>query len=127
MSEEDNINALVHFSTRVAACEAHNAMYEQGMETFKEGINQYSDLSVEEFNDKVNGFVVKIFLGKSFNQLNQLINNVVVPPSLNYTALGYVTAVRNQVNFCHQSDIFILNYFPGTLRKLLGIFRNWRT
>lgn len=73
-------------------------MYEKGEEIFKQGINEYSDLSVDEWNEKVNGFMVPLLIGKAVNDLPSLqqLSTVVVPESLNYTALGYVTSVRNQ-------------------------------
>lgn len=94
--EEDRVQAMENFAGRLTTIETHNAMYKEGTESYKQGINEYSDLGVEEMNERVNGFVVLFFVGKSLTE--QQLNSVVVPPSLNYTALGYVTSVRNQVD-----------------------------
>lgn len=45
-------------------------------------------------NDKINGFVMTLPTAKLVSDAEFI--NVTVPSSLNYTALGYVTAVRNQ-------------------------------
>lgn len=63
-------------------------------EKYMQGVNEFSDLSIDDFNDKINGFIVTVVHSKVFTE--QELNNIVIPPSLNYTALGYVTSVRNQ-------------------------------
>jgi hypothetical protein len=80
---------------RLEEVEQHNERFSKGLVTFKEGINEYSDLDVEEFNEKINGFMVTMLSPKFFT--GHQLNDVVAPLNLNYTQLGYVTSVRNQV------------------------------
>lgn len=89
--------AFQNFATRVDQIEGHNNKLANNETTYKQGINEYSDISVDKFNDDINGFITTVVSARAFNP--QDYSNVVIPASLNYTALGYVTAVRNQVNF----------------------------
>lgn len=59
-------------------------------------------------NDKINGFLVTLPMAKLVNPAD--FSSVVAPSSLNYTALGYVTAVRNQVN-CFQTFLQLNQFY----------------
>jgi len=108
--------------------EEHNKKFKQSkLITYELGVWENSDLSEDEVNNILNGFIVTTLRPKQM--VNQLLpTNMALPLSLNYTALGAVTAVRSQ-GLCGnlQSDqvslTMIFNFVIG--RLLLGFFCDW--
>jgi hypothetical protein len=94
--------------------------------TYSQGLNEYSDIGVEDFNDNVNGFLALVPTAKVSAQD---FVNVVAPSSLNYTALGWVTAVRNQVKLAAQFVKLLLefSFSSGALRIVLDILGHRRS
>jgi C1A family cysteine protease len=75
--------------------DAHNERFSNGEEAYQQGVNEYSDLSVDSFNNKLNGFIQTELTERVLPIPNGLAM-ARIPRSLNYTALGYVTPVKNQ-------------------------------
>lgn len=96
-SRNDDGFAFENFAKRIDQIEENQRKLHDREVTYSQGLNEFSDSSVESFNDNVNGFISLVPTAKLLNVVDFL--NVVLPLSLNYTALGYVTSVRNQVNF----------------------------
>lgn len=93
-SRNSDIYSFENFAARIEDIIQHNIKAKTREVTFRQGINEYSDLSVEDMNDKMNGFVVTLPTAKLVSRADFI--NVTVPTSTNYTAMGFVTAVRNQ-------------------------------
>jgi len=93
-SPQDSDGAKKSFVERLRKIKEHNADFNAEKQLFNESINFYSDLTVEAFNDNLNGFFEMVLRPKSFSQT--YLNSIVVPPILNYLTLGYVTTIKNQ-------------------------------
>ena len=95
LTSKEEETSLENFSVRLNEIEKHNEKFKNGFAAYDQGVNEFATLGVDEFNSKINGFVAKLLGGKILTE--GLLNNVTIPLSLNYTALGLVTSVRNQV------------------------------
>ncbi|KAI0242158.1 Cathepsin L1 [Lamellibrachia satsuma] len=86
------------FENNVAAINNHNLEYDLGMHTFTMGINEYSDMSAEEFSQTMNG----LRQNRSLTHFDQpsvdmcCENNSTLPDSVDWRTKGYVTPVKNQ-------------------------------
>lgn len=95
-TSEEYEKSFQNFGSRLKKVNAHNMRFKNGDEKYQLGINQYSDLSIKDFNSELNGFVMISFKKSKISLKQQNLRNTAIPSSLNYTALGYVTSVRNQ-------------------------------
>lgn len=43
--------------------EQHNQLFEKGLVTYEQGLNKYSDLTADEFRNRMNGFRASPNLG----------------------------------------------------------------
>lgn len=48
---EEEMKRILIFEANVKDIEAHNERYHKGLETFKMGINQFTDMTNEEFKN----------------------------------------------------------------------------
>ena len=88
------------FKEKLSFVKKHNAEHAQRKHKFTVGINEFSDLSHEEFNQQMKGHMpVKL---KAIEK-QQIISkrqasffNNPLPSFVNWTAQGYVTPVKNQ-------------------------------
>ncbi|KAL3273551.1 hypothetical protein HHI36_014985 [Cryptolaemus montrouzieri] len=82
------------FQENVNEIEKHNALYEQGKVSYKEGINQFADLTADEFMQYVNrGLLNKpTIVGTVYN----VTKNFVAPASVDWRQQGVVTGVKDQ-------------------------------
>ncbi|XP_032902570.1 cathepsin L1-like [Amblyraja radiata] len=80
----------------------HNREYAMGKHTFTVGINQFGDLTNEEFNKLMNGFLInegessiaKVEEYDGFDETNE--NDLKLPESFDWRKKGVVTPIKNQ-------------------------------
>ncbi|KAL3273379.1 hypothetical protein HHI36_014827 [Cryptolaemus montrouzieri] len=82
------------FQENLIEIEKHNALYEQGKVSYKEEINQFTDLTEKEFMQYVNiGPLNKpTLVGTLYNRTE----NFVAPASVDWRKEGVVTGVKDQ-------------------------------
>lgn len=117
LTSKEEESYLENFSVRLDEIEKHNERFKRGSVPYDVGINEFSILGVDEFNARINGFVVTL-LGEKILTEN-LLNNVTIPMSLNYTALGLVTSVRNQVQKPLELKVAFTNF--SVIRVCVGL------
>jgi cathepsin L len=86
------------FAENLKRIENHNYLYERGLASFSMGINQFSDMEVDEFSRMMNGFKnpnvgEKKVKGSAYLPLNDLPE---LPKWVDWTKKGYVTEVKDQ-------------------------------
>lgn len=102
-SFDDDTGAFEEFSSNLKLINTHNDESLNRQHLYKLDVWEYSDLSPADINQFMNNFMAINFKekikGKILGNVNFTIDfsNVFAPPSLNYTSLGAVTSVRNQV------------------------------
>merc|ERR1711997_6281 len=70
----------------------HNAEFDLGLHTFTVGVNQFADMTNQEFVNKYNGFVAPKNLAKP----KTTVHADSVPDSKDWRDDGYVTAIKDQ-------------------------------
>lgn len=70
----------------------HNLEYDRGLHTYSVGMNQYADMTPDEFRKFFNGFRGKTTNGSLFLAPN----NVNLPDTVDWRTKGYVTPIKNQ-------------------------------
>lgn len=73
----------------------HNEKFNNGETTFKLGVNQFADITIDEFKNFL-GYqkYSEPILEKQINYLS--FNESIVPEFMNWTATGAVTVVKDQ-------------------------------
>lgn len=84
---------MVNFLFNKQAIQTHNLKFLAGTESFMRGIWEFSDRTVNELNELLNGFKRPV-MAKSLPDDIKNMNNL--PTYLNWTAKGYVTPVQAQ-------------------------------
>lgn len=116
--------ALQNFVLNQKEISRHNIEYTAGKVSYTRALWEYSDLSTEEVNKHMNGFVRPIT-----TRASQDTENVVKPPkSLNWVKKGFVT--KGDINReKHQMSEILLNSIfstkTRTLWLLLEFLSNW--
>lgn len=101
--------ALLNFLFNQRDIDEHNEKYEEGLETFSRGPCEYSDLTQDEVNTFVNGFVKPMNLEVNFDDDHEEEEDEVSdiherkkrninedPVDLNYIDEGYVNDIQDQ-------------------------------
>lgn len=110
-------SALLKFLSNQRKIREHNARYNKGLETFKMDVWRFSDLSSEEINAAMNGFIRPVQAkAKALDKID-----IVPPKFVNWTAEGYVTSGLwfAFVVPTFKSNFLISSEKPKTLRILL--------
>ncbi|KAI0242156.1 Cathepsin L1 [Lamellibrachia satsuma] len=85
------------FQERVAEISAHNLEYDLGRHTFTMGINEYSDMSENEFSRTMNGLRYNSSATRFAQPLAAKECNVSsLPTNVDWREKGFVTPVKNQ-------------------------------
>jgi len=91
--EEDKVRYAI-WKKAVAEIDAHNAQYEK---TFTQGINQFTDMTDEEFEANYLGGYVPKQVGEE-EPVTWTPSNEPVPNEVDWRSQGYVTGVKNQAS-----------------------------
>uniref|UniRef100_A0A3G9CNE8 Cathepsin L cysteine proteinase n=1 Tax=Laqueus rubellus TaxID=93892 RepID=A0A3G9CNE8_LAQRU len=90
---------LTKFMKNLEHIESHNKLFDQGKKSYTLGFNEYSDLSIQDIKEKMNGFkrnYKKTLAGSHrVSYLSPLVN-FTLPDKMDWRDKGYVTPVKNQ-------------------------------
>ncbi|XP_067136531.1 procathepsin L-like [Centruroides vittatus] len=81
---------------KLAAITKHNIEYDLGLHTFTAGLNQFSDMTHQEFVQKMNGLKRRANIASKSVFTFTRLSNVVLPDTVDWREEGYVTPVKNQ-------------------------------
>jgi len=88
--------AFENFMSNARKIKQHRAEYNQGVHTYQTGVNKFTHLSREEFRSRL-GYISKKARSNPNLQTNSYRpKRAAAPASLNYTAQGMVTPVKDQ-------------------------------
>ncbi|XP_032903207.1 cathepsin L1-like [Amblyraja radiata] len=103
-AEGEETNRRMIWESALSYIEQHNREYAMGKHTFTVKMNQFGDLTNEEFNKQMNGFVmneaensteeIEEHDGLDDDDDNEI--SLKLPRSINWTQMGAVTPVKNQ-------------------------------
>lgn len=71
--------------------EHHNIQFEMDLVTFERGIWQYSDMTTDEINVHVNGFIMPVETKQMKNDYKDYEGDELLPKSVNWVKTGFVT------------------------------------
>ncbi|CAM1321234.1 Uncharacterised protein PB.7181, partial [Pycnogonum litorale] len=91
---KEDVRKMKVFMDNVKFIEEHNKKYEANQVSFGVGVNEYADMTTEEFVKVMNGYKPsnKTRTGSSFVPPS----NVVLPATVDWRTKGLVTPVKNQ-------------------------------
>ncbi|CAF4820191.1 unnamed protein product [Rotaria sp. Silwood1] len=86
------------WEANLAKIQKHNQEANSGIHTYTVGMNEYGDLTDEEFQNKMNGFkmLAKSETTNFDNQRLLFSSNGTIPDAVDWRRQGYVTPVKNQ-------------------------------
>ncbi|XP_064596578.1 procathepsin L-like [Liolophura sinensis] len=91
---EEEAKRRAIWEDNVKFIQVHNLQADRGVHTFTVGMNEYGDMSVEEFVQVMNGYKMTntTRTGSAFIPPS----NIALPTSVDWRTQGYVTPVKNQ-------------------------------
>lgn len=92
------LKRLQIFEANMQLIDAHNERYARGEETFEMGINQFSDLTPEEFRNSVLSPINTTEFISNIDYFYTPRANAAIPNSIDWRTHGAVTGVKNQKN-----------------------------
>ncbi|XP_066256965.1 cathepsin L-like proteinase [Euwallacea similis] len=109
------------FNSNVRKIDEHNQLYAQGLTTYTMDINQFADMTPEEFSSMLKTIPLSnVSLNQDANGGNMKLDDSKLPESIDWRDLGMVTAVKNQGN-CGDCWAFSTT---GTLEAQLAMKEN---
>ncbi|CAG2176642.1 unnamed protein product, partial [Oppiella nova] len=81
------------FETNYAYITAHNAEADKGLHTFRLGVNQFADMTNEEYRQLLN---LKVNANQVNNTYAEDVDDLTLPISIDWRTKGVVTPVKNQ-------------------------------
>lgn len=95
-SETEETSRRSIFDGNVKEITKHNARYLQQLESFKKGVNQFTDQTPEERRQFSKSHTTVQMPRKKSPQLNRMLLEVPIPESFNWVEKGAVTPVKDQ-------------------------------
>ena len=105
----------------------HNTEYEQGLHMFRVKMNNYGDLSHDEFVRKMNGFQPELLEETEDDERRErratfsTTNTSTTPSSIDWRQFGYVTGVRSQGSCGSCWAFAAVASLEGQFRKKTGV------
>ncbi|XP_067824184.1 procathepsin L-like [Heptranchias perlo] len=93
--EDEETYRRMIWENNVRYVEQHNLEYSMGKHTFTVGMNQFGDLTTEEFNQRLNGFN-EMEAENSTYKVFAAPENFELPATIDWRKKGYVTPVKSQ-------------------------------
>jgi cathepsin L len=90
---EDGIRRFI-WQTNLQKINAHNELYAQGLSSYYQGENQFTDMTNTEFRRKMNGF--KLTTTPNPGNFAPGLNDGVLADTVDWRTKGYVTPIKNQ-------------------------------
>ena len=85
------------FEANLKKIQSHNLRADMGHHTYRLGMNQFGDMTHEEFVSVMNGYNKTKNMVRSTNNPRFLApSNVAIPDSVDWRTQGYVTPVKDQ-------------------------------
>ncbi|UYV61086.1 hypothetical protein LAZ67_1003336 [Cordylochernes scorpioides] len=93
-SPEEEFHRKAIFNENLEEIIKHNLDYDLGLKSYRLGLNKFSDMSFEEFEDKYTGY--KKTSKHNFGEPMEIPEEMDLPDSLDYRTKGVVTPVKAQ-------------------------------
>ncbi|XP_072924887.1 procathepsin L-like isoform X1 [Hemitrygon akajei] len=99
-TEDEEINRRMIWESAMSYIEQHNREYEMGKHTFTVAMNQFGDLTNEEFNTLMNGFLSNEAENSTEEEFEEFDDDnedgFEIPRTVDWRSSGMVTPVKNQ-------------------------------
>ncbi|XP_052000004.1 cathepsin K-like [Xyrauchen texanus] len=116
--DEESIRRAI-WEKNMRFIEAHNKEYELGIHTYNLGMNQFGDMTLEEVAENMMGLQMPMYRDPT-NTFVPDEEVVMLPKSIDYRKLGYVTKVKNQGSCGSCWAFSSVGALEGQLKKTTG-------